>query len=264
MVLVVNGTAELGDDPGYQPDSWIRIIQTPIPYPDGIIWLNNLSDGTAFRGQSDMGIGIEAVSNDSGLALRAEGTSYFEGNVGIGTSDPAYELDVTGSVNATTFYGDGSNLSGIPPFSTSRFRAFVDNRQIIGSSETKIRFSAESYDTNDEFDTVNHRFTATEAGFYLIHYCIYFITTGDENPTEYVKVRKNGHIAVLNYSYAPMDISEETTLDPLIFSYRVQQMSVVELQAGDYLEVFTIAGSISVSAVQEGQAISYFGAIRIM
>jgi len=36
-----------------------------------------------------------------------------EGQVGIGTASPLMELDVNGSVNATTYYGDGSHLTGI-------------------------------------------------------------------------------------------------------------------------------------------------------
>jgi hypothetical protein len=112
-----NGMTGVGDDYYQYPadDYWAKYIHNPIfGAPGGLIWIENETDGIAIRAQSDLGIGIEAVSLDTGWALQAIGTSYFEGNVGIGTEYPETELDVVGAVTADTYYGDGSNLTGLP------------------------------------------------------------------------------------------------------------------------------------------------------
>ena len=56
---------------------------------------------------------LDAADGDPAEAVYVDDA----GMVGIGTASPLTELDVSGSVNATTYFGDGSNLTGIsmPP-----------------------------------------------------------------------------------------------------------------------------------------------------
>jgi len=61
------------------------------------------------------GSNLTNISGPSDADWTIDGNNVYHetGNVGIGTTSPAYSLDVNGNVNAATYYGDGSNLTGI-------------------------------------------------------------------------------------------------------------------------------------------------------
>jgi hypothetical protein len=74
----------------------------------GIVWIENTGNGVAVLGSSDDGVGLQAMSEGNGFALVATGTSFFNGDVGIGTTQPWQKLEVAGNIRAHA--GDLTNV----------------------------------------------------------------------------------------------------------------------------------------------------------
>jgi len=75
-----------------------------------------ISDESIFAAEAHHAVLADtAAYSPSAGAWTVSGEDVYRetGKVGVGTASPLTELDVSGSVNATTYYGDGSNLTGI-------------------------------------------------------------------------------------------------------------------------------------------------------
>jgi len=106
------------------------------------------SSAPSFSFASDSNTGFSSLTPDN-LSIITGGVERMRidssGKVGIGTESPDYKLDVSGTVKATAFVGDGSQLTGIGGLWTnsSGDATFITGNVGIGTTEpsTKLEIS---------------------------------------------------------------------------------------------------------------------------
>jgi hypothetical protein len=135
------------------------------------------------------------------------------------------------------------------------FRAYrgTSDQSFSSSTWTKIQLNAESYDTDNCFDsTTNYRFTPTKAGYYQLNSSIWQSRSSSGNA--YQAIRKNGSAYSL---YFFIDSFAST-------NFIMSGSDLIYLNGStDYLEMFVYDTATSPKIILSGGDGSYFSGVWI-
>lgn len=108
LSIIADGNVGIGLT---NPASKVEITQSSDAYNGGLAISNNASTQRLFLWVDSNSVRriSGGASENSSISINGTGTT---GNVGIGTTAPAYKLDVNGTINATSVLVNGSPISG--------------------------------------------------------------------------------------------------------------------------------------------------------
>lgn len=153
------------------------------------------------------------------------------------------------------FNSDGSGnvtLSAGAMKNTPAFYAYATTGTSIAfATNVKINLQAEYFDTDSAFDTSNARFTVPtgKAGKYFFNGQVAFSATVTDN---HVGFAKNGSTTVVGGSYDTFFEAKGANAST------VNTSAIIDLAAGDYVEMFTFNTNGSVPTTSTGRT-RFFG-----
>ena len=152
-------------------------------------------------------------------------------------SSPAVSGTTTLTLPTTsgTVITTGSTFAGTGP----AFSAYTSSTTSVSSGVlTKVTLNAEYFDTNNNFDTANSKFTPTVAGYYQIN--ANFLMGANANSFNVILIYKNGSIA-----YVGTQVQNSTSQSSNAVSCILQCNGTT-----DYIELYAYQTSGSTLSVQ--------------
>ena len=166
----------------------------------------------------------------------------------------------TGNNTLLTSDGSGNISSGGALTNTPAFSANngSTDQTVSDETSTKINLGTEVFDTDSAFDTSNSKFTVPtgKGGKYLISWSIDFLGTSND------MFSVNGYVFKNGASVHTEGFNANSSTNAQYRRYKVDGTIVLELSAGDYLELYTYVntnGGGSVTAKSNEQATFFQG-----
>ena len=124
-------------------------------------------------------------------------------------------------------------------------------QSISPQSVTKVELTDVQWDIQNEYDTTNSRFTASEGGKYLVIFSVRWETTQDQRGFS-VRIHKNGSLVA---------IAKQSTSGSSELRHAVSK--IFNLDAGDYLEFYVFQEASSSRNVSAGEASTWATIVKI-
>jgi len=159
------------------------------------------------------------------------GDSIIKGDTSVVCTDTGSDGVVTVKTdNATCGVFSKNGILSLARQSGCSAYLSADQTNIVNTTDTLVNLNTVNYDTLSEFNTSTHRFTATEAGKYLVVGNITWVeNTLVADKAIYTRIRKNGS-AIVN---AINQIAVNASASPISST----ATAILDLSAGDYVEL---------------------------
>ena len=149
-------------------------------------------------------------------------------------------------------------VSGVGGANTPTFLAYLSSNQTISAStEVKVQFNTEVYDTASAYDnSSNYRFTPQTATKYIVYAVVDHSWTGDWGDQRFLRIKKNGSNIGRNDQFVKTTSASNYGTVQLTASCSMNGSS-------DYLEAFVYSNATS-PVINGNLDRTYFGAYKII